>query len=80
MSHPLGAEKGLTFLSIWEKEHHNKTRDPSTRERGLRLSGVAVPEVPVDDDDDETVLVLKTSTMRRLIDETLRSGAWRENG
>lgn len=48
------------------------------------MSGVALPAAADDDDDDDddddTMLVSKTSTVRRLIDETLGSGAWRENG
>lgn len=46
-------------------------------------SGGAADEDDNDDnndgDDDDNVLVSETSIVRRVIDETLGSGAWREN-
>lgn len=81
--------KGSLFLSIWGREHQKKTGDPATRRKGPSLSEVAVPSGGAadednnddndDGDDDDTVLVSEISTVRRLIDETLGSGAWREN-
>lgn len=47
MSYPFGCKKGT--VSILERKHGNKTRDPPKRRKDLNFSRIAVPSTTVDD-------------------------------
>lgn len=58
------------FLSKWEREHGNKTGDPPSRIKELNL--YLQQQI--------MMIMLKISAVRGLIDQTLGSRAWKENG